>query len=89
MRVEIFHDALGFLVRCTVTVIVMACLVSHDLDTLLHQPVEALLQRGVHGRNGCRKPFRVETVVVYSHFPVFGEPVLFAFSNVFVRSLKL
>ena len=51
---EVFHDTLRFFVRCTVAVIVIACLVCHDHDTLLYQPVKALLQRGVHfGDSGC------------------------------------
>ena len=73
---EVFHDTLRFFVRCTVAVIVIACLVCHDHDTLLYQPVKALLQRGVHfGDSGC-KPFGIEAVIVHCSFPVFGELVL-------------
>ena len=66
---EVFHDTLRFFVRCTVAVIVIACLVCHDHDTLLYQPVKALLQRGVHfGDSGC-KPFGIEAVIVHCSFP--------------------
>ena len=63
---EVFHDTLRFFVRCTVAVIVIACLVCHDHDTLLYQPVKALLQRGVHfGDSGC-KPFGIEAALSQS-----------------------
>ena len=79
---EVFHDTLRFFVRCTVAVIVIACLVCHDHDTLLYQPVKALLQRGLHfGDSGC-KPLGIEAVIVHCSFPVFGELVLLAFLDI-------
>ena len=80
---EILHDALGFFMRSTVAFIVMACLVCHHHNTLLEQPIKALLQCGVHIGNSGGEPLGIETETVYRHFPVFGELVLLAFSDIF------
>ena len=75
---EVFHDTLRFFVRCTVAVIVIACLVCHDHDTLLYQPVKALLQRGVHfGDSGCKKVSKVY-VIDHCSFPLLGQLVIVA-----------
>ena len=80
--IEVFHDALRLLMRSPVAVIVTAAVVRHDLDALPDKPVKALLKRGVHVRNCRSKAFRIETIVVYRHFPVLCELVLFRFLDV-------
>ena len=82
MFIEIFHDALGFLVRSPVAVIVTAAVVRHDLDALPDKPVKALLECRVHVRDCRSKAFRIETVVIYRHFPLLYESVLFRFLDV-------
>lgn len=79
---EVFHKTLCFFMWCTIAVIIETCLVCHHNDALLKQPIEALLQCGVHIRySGC-KTLGIETKTIHCHFLFFGKFVLFAFFDV-------
>ena len=87
MFLEVLQEAFGFLVRRPVAVIVAAAVVRHHFEALFDQPVKALLECRVHGRDyGC-KALRVETETVYRHFPILSEFVLFAVLKILVHCL--
>ncbi len=77
MFIEVRHNAHRFLVRRSVAFIISAALVSHNLDALLNQPVEALLECRVHRLDCRRKLFRVEVITIHNRFPLLCELILF------------